>query len=171
MANAMRKVAEYLGLLDGGEYTDEFGTYVDADLQEFEEQATVRTANSGAPYDRVSEPMQTSYAAPIRAAAPTRAAAPLGDVYRITTLHPITYNDARRIGEEFRSGSPVILNLSELDYADQVRVVDFSAGLVHGLQGTLEKVAKEVFLLSPANIDVSLAARAQLRDEPFFNQR
>ena len=65
----------------------------------------------------------------------------------------------------------MILNLSELEHGDAVRIVDFAAGLVHGLQGTLEKVAKEVFLLSPANIDVSLAARAQLRDEPFFNQR
>jgi len=170
MANAMRKVAEYLGLLDGGEYTDEFGTYVDADLQEFEEQATVRTVNSGAPYDRVSEPLQHSYAAPIRAAAPTRAAAPLGDVYRITTLHPITYNDARRIGEEFRSGTPVIMNLSDMDEADARRIVDFSAGLAFGLHGSIEKVTKGVFLLSPANVDIGAAARAQLREDPFFNQ-
>ena len=170
MANAMRKVAEYLGLLDGGEYTDEFGTYVDADLQEFEEQETMRTVNSGASYDRVSEPLQPSYAAPTRSAAPMRTAAPLADVYRITTLHPITYNDARRIGEEFRSGTPVIMNLSDMDEADARRIVDFSAGLAFGLHGSIEKVTKGVFLLSPANVDIGAAARAQLREDPFFNQ-
>lgn len=164
MANAMRKMAEYLGLLDGGEYTDEFGTYVDADLQEFQEQAPLRTVNTSGPYDRASEPAQGSYAAPMRTAAP------LADVYRITTLQPITYNDARRIGEEFRSGTPVIMNLSDMDEQDARRIVDFSAGLAFGLHGSIEKVAKGVFLLSPANVDIGAAARAQLREDPFFNQ-
>ena len=103
-------------------------------------------------------------------AAPVRTAAPLADVYRITTLHPITYNDARRIGEEFRSGTPVIMNLSDMDEADARRIVDFSAGLAFGLHGSIEKVTKGVFLLSPANVDIGAAARAQLREDPFFNQ-
>ena len=151
MANALRKVAEYLGLVDGdGEYYDE--TYADVDVHNETSRTPLTVVNHN------QSPVVT---------APT----PTADAYRIVTIQPTTFNDARRIGEEFRSGSPVILNLSELEYADQVRVVDFSAGLVHGLQGTLEKVAKEVFVLSPANIDISLAARAQLRDEPFFNQR
>jgi cell division inhibitor SepF len=99
-----------------------------------------------------------------------RSSAPLADVYRITTLHPITYNDARRIGEEFRSGTPVIMNLSDMDEADARRIVDFSAGLAFGLHGSIEKVTKGVFLLSPANVDIGAAARAQLREDPFFNQ-
>jgi len=151
MASALRKVAEYLGLVDGDGYVDE-PTYYAQEAQEVVEQPNLQ----------VVTPENAHQVAK---------SAPAIDPYRIVSIQPTTFNDARRIGEEFRSGSPVILNLSELDYADQVRVVDFSAGLVHGLQGTLEKVAKEVFLLSPANIDVSLAARAQLRDEPFFNQR
>ena len=151
MASALRKVAEYLGLVDGDGYVEE-STYYAQDAQEVSEQPNLQVVTPENAH-RVAQPVPTI------------------DPYRIVSIQPTTFNDARRIGEEFRSGSPVILNLSELDYADQVRVVDFSAGLVHGLQGTLEKVAKEVFLLSPANIDVSLAARAQLRDEPFFNQR
>jgi cell division inhibitor SepF len=157
-------MAEYLGLVDGGEYTDEFGTYADADLQEYEVQAPLRTVNASSPYDHVSEPAQASYTAPVRTSAP------LADVYRITTLHPITYNDARRIGEEFRSGTPVIMNLSDMDEADARRIVDFSAGLAFGLHGSIEKVTKGVFLLSPANVDIGAAARAQLREDPFFNQ-
>ena len=162
MANAMRKMAEYLGLVDGGEYRDEFGTYADA--EGYEDQAPLRPVTNSASYDQASEYSQTSYAAP------ARAAAPLADVYRITTLHPITYNDARRIGEEFRSGTPVIMNLSDMDEADARRIVDFSAGLAFGLHGSIEKVTKGVFLLSPANVDIGAAARAQLREDPFFNQ-
>jgi len=164
MANAMRKMAEYLGLVDGGEFADEFGTYADDELQGYEEQAPLRPMNTAPSYSHVSETAQTSYAAPVRAAAP------LADVYRITTLHPITYNDARRIGEEFRSGTPVIMNLSDMDEADARRIVDFSAGLAFGLHGSIEKVTKGVFLLSPANVDIGAAARAQLREDPFFNQ-
>lgn len=166
MANAMRKMAEYLGLVDGSEYTDEL-TYSDADIREFEAEAPLRTVAS---YDHMSEYDQTSFAAPVRTAPPVRTSAPLADVYRITTLHPITYNDARRIGEEFRSGTPVIMNLSDMDEADARRIVDFSAGLAFGLHGSIEKVTKGVFLLSPANVDIGAAARAQLREDPFFNQ-
>jgi cell division inhibitor SepF len=165
MANAMRKMAEYLGLVDGGEYADQFGAYADADVPAYEEQTPMRSAVNGQSFDYTNEVAQTSaYSAPVRSAAP------LSDVYRITTLHPITYNDARRIGEEFRSGTPVIMNLSDMDEADARRIVDFSAGLAFGLHGSIEKVTKGVFLLSPANVDIGAAARAQLREDPFFNQ-
>jgi cell division inhibitor SepF len=89
---------------------------------------------------------------------------------RITTLHPRFYNDARRIGEEFRTGTPVIMNLTDMDDADAKRIVDFSAGLVFGLHGTIERVTSKVFLLSPANVDVGAEARAQLQQGGFFNQ-
>lgn len=162
MAKAMRKMAEYLGLVDGGEYTDEFGE--DAAYQGYEEQDAVRPTSSAAGYERAVSQNENSYIAQ------TRTAAPLSDVYRITTLHPHTYNDARRIGEEFRVGTPVIMNLSDMDDADARRIVDFSAGLAFGLHGSIEKVTKGVFLLSPANVDIGAAARAQLREDPFFNQ-
>ena len=69
---------------------------------------------------------------------------------RITTLHPRTYNEARVIGENFRDGVPVIMNLSEMDDTDAKRLVDFAAGLVFSVRGTIERVTNKVFLLSPA---------------------
>ena len=92
-----------------------------------------------------------------------------GDAYRITTLHPRSYNDARRIGEEFRENVPVIMNLTEMDDVDAKRIVDFAAGLVFGLRGTIERVTNKVFLLSPANVDVAAEAR-KLAQDGFFNQ-
>lgn len=92
------------------------------------------------------------------------------DLNRITTIHPHTYNDARRIGEEFREGVPVIMNLTEMDDTDAKRIVDFAAGLVFGLRGTIERVTNKVFLLSPANVEVGAEARAQLAQTGFFNQ-
>ena len=85
---------------------------------------------------------------------------------KITTLHPRSYNDARRIGEEFRSGNPVIMNLTELDDVDAKRIVDFAAGLVFGLRGSIERVTNKVFMLSPANVNVDAdEARAQLQKQ------
>jgi cell division inhibitor SepF len=91
------------------------------------------------------------------------------DLYRITTLHPRTYNDARRIGEEFREGVPVIMNLTDMDDVDAKRLVDFAAGLVFGCRGTIERVTNKVFLLSPVNVDVAAEAR-RLAQDGFFNQ-
>jgi cell division inhibitor SepF len=90
--------------------------------------------------------------------------------YRITTLHPRTYNEARTIGEHFRSGTPVIMNLSEMDDADAKRLVDFAAGLTFGLHGRIERVTAKVFLLSPNNVTVTAQDKARIAEGGFFNQ-
>jgi cell division inhibitor SepF len=89
---------------------------------------------------------------------------------QITTLHPTTYNEARTIGEHFRDGVPVIMNLTEMDEADAKRLVDFAAGLAFGLRGSMERVTNRVFLLSPPNIQVSAEDKARIAQGGFFNQ-
>lgn len=85
-------------------------------------------------------------------------------VHQITTLHPTTYNEARTIGEHFRDGTPVIMNLTEMDEADAKRLVDFAAGLAFGLRGTIERVTHRVFLLSPANVQVTAEEKAKIAE-------
>jgi cell division inhibitor SepF len=92
------------------------------------------------------------------------------DAYRITTLHPRTYNEARTIGEHFREGTPVIMNLTEMEDSDAKRLVDFAAGLIFGLRGNMERVTQKVFLLSPANVDVTAEDKARIAEGGFFNQ-
>ncbi|MGY1638150.1 cell division protein SepF [Geodermatophilus sp. SYSU D00742] len=101
---------------------------------------------------------------------PAPVPAPAPKPYRITTLHPKTYNEARQIGEAFRDGSPVIMNLTELDHADARRLVDFAAGLIFGLRGSIEPVTNKVFLLSPRDVDVTAEDKARIREGGFFNQ-
>jgi cell division inhibitor SepF len=90
--------------------------------------------------------------------------------YRITTLHPRTYNEARTIGEHFRAGTPVIMNLTDMDDSDAKRLVDFSAGLTFGLHGRIERVTAKVFLLSPDNVSVTAEDKARIVESGFFNQ-
>ena len=103
-------------------------------------------------------------------AEPAPAPAPPPQPYRITTLHPRTYNEARTIGERFRDGMPVIMNLGEMDDSDAKRLVDFAAGLSFGLRGSIERVTAKVFLLSPQNVDVTAEDKARIREGGFFNQ-
>ena len=92
------------------------------------------------------------------------------DTYRITTLHPRTYNEARTVGENFRDGTPVIMHLSEMDDADAKRLVDFAAGLVFATRGTIERITNRVFLLSPPNVSVAAEDKARIVEGGFFNQ-
>jgi len=92
------------------------------------------------------------------------------DLARITTLHPRTYNEARTIGEHFREGTPVIINLTEMVDSDARRLVDFSAGLIFGLRGSIDRVTNKVFLLSPANVEVAAEDKARIAERGFFNQ-
>jgi cell division inhibitor SepF len=90
--------------------------------------------------------------------------------YQITTLHPTTYREARTIGEHFREGTPVIMNLTEMDEADARRLVDFGAGLAFGLRGTMERVTNRVFLLSPADVQVTPEDKAKIAEGGFFHR-
>ncbi|MEU7477286.1 cell division protein SepF [Lentzea sp. NPDC042327] len=89
---------------------------------------------------------------------------------RITTLHPRSYSEARTIGEHYRDGTPVILNLTDMDDADAKRLVDFSAGLAFALRGSMDKITSRVFLLSPPNVDVTAEDRRKLAEGGFGNR-
>jgi cell division inhibitor SepF len=92
-----------------------------------------------------------------------------GELHRISTIHPRTYNEAKTIGEAFREGTPVIMNLSDMTDADAKRLVDFAAGLAFGLHGAIERVTNKVFLLSPADVEVAPAEQARTDDHMLFD--
>src|SRR5215475_1553718 len=87
---------------------------------------------------------------------------------KITTLRPKDYSEARTIGERFRDGTPVIMDLVSMDNADAKRLVDFAAGLAFALRGSFDKVATKVFLLSPADVDVSPEERRRIAEAGFY---
>ncbi|RMI09008.1 cell division protein SepF [Cellulomonas triticagri] len=161
MAGALRKTMLYLGLADDrGEheqYVDEYDEPEATVGQDYEAEVT--------PLHRTAPPVE-------RVAAPApRSAGATGEVRRITTIHPRSYNDARKIGEAFRDGTPVIMNLSDMDDADAKRLVDFAAGLIFGLHGAIERVTNKVFLLSPQSVEIVGDGRApEASRAGFFNQ-
>jgi cell division inhibitor SepF len=87
---------------------------------------------------------------------------------KITTLHPSSYMEARTIGERYRDGNPVIMNLTEMSDADAKRLVDFAAGLAFALRGSMDKVTNKVFLISPPDVDVTAEDRRRIAEGGFF---
>jgi len=159
MASAMRKMAVYLGLVeDDRHFQDKYESYEEYDEYDAPEEAIeappVRPDYGGYAGDHRIEP------------APPQQV----ELARITTLHPRTYNEARTIGEHFREGTPVIMNLTEMVDSDARRLVDFAAGLIFGLRGSIDKVTNKVFLLSPANVEVTAEDKARIAERGFFNQ-
>jgi cell division inhibitor SepF len=143
MSGAMRKIGEYLGLLeDTGHYDDYDGD-------------TETTTHDAVAERRRPASVQTGVVA---------------ELSRITTLHPRNYNEARLVGENYRDGTPVIMNLSEMDDNDAKRLVDFAAGLIFATRGTIERVTNKVFLLSPPNVAVSAEDKERIAEDGFFNQ-
>jgi len=190
MAGAMRKMAVYLGLVEdhGDVAYDEYDEYEAARKGSRESRTPPRGYEDRYEPgydDRYTESQRPAHLGhpggahlPARDAVPPSrpTSAPLADrrpapdLTRIETIHPRSYNDARRIGEDYREGVPVIMNLSELEDADAKRIIDFAAGLVFGMRGSIERITNKVFLLSPVNVDVGDEARAQIAKDGFFNQ-
>jgi cell division inhibitor SepF len=164
MAEKLKRAAAWLGLVTDDRYAD----YDEPEgSQEFTE-GFGREELVESPHRQPASvtPLETKRPATAPSSAPEPRTA---DVSRIITIHPRTYNDARTIGEHFRDGVPVIMNLSEMEDSDAKRLVDFSAGLIFGLHGTIERVTSKVFLLSPMNVKVAAEDKERLAGG-FFNQ-
>ncbi|HLR55703.1 MAG TPA: cell division protein SepF [Actinomycetales bacterium] len=157
MAGALRKTMLYLGLAeDEQQDSDDYRDY-----EAYEEPE--------APVEREQDAQVTPISrAPQRSQTPRNNSA--ADLRRISTVHPRTYNDAKVIGESFRTGTPVIMNLSDMDDSDAKRLVDFAAGLVFGLHGAIERVTNKVFLLSPAHVQVASEGKEDNAQVGLFNQ-
>ena len=156
MAGALRKTMVYLGLAEDDKRYDEYDEYVD-DYEGGHELVEDERAAEVTPLRRVPS-------------TPAVREVEVTPMNRITTIHPSTYNDARAIGESFRSHTPVIMNLSDMDDSDAKRLVDFAAGLVFGLHGSIERVTNKVFLLSPEHIEVDAEGGETPQARGLFNQ-
>lgn len=158
MAGALRKTMLYLGLSEADreqEHAEEAHGYAEEPAYEDS-------------YDEYEEATPSAEVTPIN-----RAAARFegGALRRIATVHPRNYNDAKVIGESFRSGTPVIMNLTDMSDSEAKRLVDFSAGLVFGLRGAIERVTNKVFLLSPASVEIAAeTSEPEVTHARFFNQ-
>ena len=168
MAGAMRKAMVYLGLVeeDGYGYDEEY----DDTSGELDDHGDGREGRQrGDAHERHDRGGVATM--PRRATTSVSSGAAGSRPFdRITTIHPRTYNEAKQIGESFRDTTPVIMNLSDMDDSDAKRLVDFAAGLVFGLRGTIERVTNKVFLLSPANVTVTPEDKARMAESGFFNQ-
>lgn len=141
MAGFMKNAMSYLGMTD----------VVDDDDPVLDEEPAESSFDS----DHSVTPMTSNASSGTSGASRESSASPFpGRVSRITTIHPKTYDEAQMVGRALRDGVPVVLNLTGVPEAVAYRIVDFSAGVVFGVRGSIERVTPRVFLLSPANIKV-----------------
>jgi cell division inhibitor SepF len=160
MAGAWKKTLSYLGLVEDEEYDE-------VETTEPEPQPAQQSQRR---WGR-SEPVAVD-AAPEQAHAVVRTI-PQPRPMPATHIHkaePKRFNEARELGDRFRDGIPVIMNLQGTEDAIARRLVDFASGLVFGLGGKIELAANRVYILTPANVEVSAEERERLREGGFYNQ-
>jgi cell division inhibitor SepF len=172
MAGVWRKAAEYLGVMEpqDNDYDDEMDDFVEPVPVRPLSAEAVRARRSSSGVDRYEQVGSLAVDVDRTRSFDEAVAAVKVPTYRITTFVPASYNDAKQVGEHFRQNVPVIINLTELDDRSAMRLIDFCAGLTFGLHGTLERVTNKVFLLSPADVEVTAEDKARIREGGFFNQ-
>ena len=147
MAGFMKNAMYYLGMSDVVDDDDEFEDASDAASTSFDSDHSVTP--------------QPASSAPAAASRENAVSFQQGRINRITTIHPKTYEDAQLVGRAIRDGVPVVLNLTGVAEAVAYRIVDFSAGVVFGVRGSIERVTPRVFLLSPAQVNIKVEEPAQ----------
>ena len=80
---------------------------------------------------------------------------------------PTSFNQAQELADKYKGSQPVIMNLQGADRDLSRRLIDFASGLCYGLGGHMEKVANQVYLLTPSNVEVSAEDRRRLEERGF----
>ena len=140
MAGFMKNVMSYVGMADVPE--DDDYTETEAPETSFDNDHSVTPVVS-----QHNEESRSGVAS---------ARASMNRMSRITTIHPKSYDDAQMVGRALRDGVPVVLNLTGVTESVAYRIVDFSAGVVFGMRGSIERVTPRVFLLSPAQVNIKV---------------
>jgi cell division inhibitor SepF len=157
MAGMWRKTLVYLGLAEEEEPGDYEHDYEPAESTPLPARGRTDGAERSAP----SPPPRNSV---VRAM--PKDAAP-----RVHLVQPTSFNDAQEIGDKFREGFSVLMNLQSADQELGRRLVDFASGLAYGLHGSMQPAADRVFLITPRDVKVSAEDRRRfLEERGFFNQ-
>ena len=164
-----RRTMVYLGLVDDDEY-DEYEPYDEtgrrtamsaASPAEPEPAPAPASAIRTLPREPESGVTLQPRPAVVRPITPIQSA-------KVHVVAPDAFNDAQEIGDKLKSSQPVIVNLQSVDRDLARRIVDFSSGLAYGLGGQMEKVADQVFLLTPSNVEVSAEERRRLQERGLY---
>ena len=154
MAGAWRKTLIYLGLVEEDDL-DEYG-------YEDETPEPAARSISRVPEAEPRPSRRDSVVRPMPTPPPSA---------RFHLVSPAAFNDAQEIGDKYRDGFSVIMNLAGASPDIARRLVDFASGLAYGLAGSMQQVADRVVLLTPQGVQVSAEERRRfLEERGFFNQ-
>ena len=173
--SVFHKTMVWLGLVDDDEYygeddeyyTDEYGEAMPAVARQ-PARATA-TATAAAPVETspltvIRTPRKREDVSEPTTVPPRPAVKPVPmPTNRAHVMDPKGFNDAQEVGDRLKAGQPVILNLQGVDRELQRRLIDFSSGLAYALNGTMSKVADQVFLLTPSNVELPDAEMERLQ--------
>ena len=169
MASIWRRAMVYLGLVDDDEYED-YDPYEEPTvaapvvhrtampIPEPEPSGGVRTFARESESGGVSVQTRPAVVRPL----PTSQAA------KVHVVAPSGFDDAKEIGDKLRASQPVIVNLQGSNRDLSRRLIDFSSGLAYGLGGQMDRVADQVFLLTPSNVEVSAEEKRRLQERGLY---
>jgi cell division inhibitor SepF len=154
MSGVWKKTLNYLGLVEEDEeFVEELPDVEPAPVRRMRPQS-VRESSAEA------EGVVRTIAAP----------RPIGASSAIHKSEPKRFNEAREVADRYKDGTAVIMNLQGTEDSTARRLVDFASGLVYGLDGKIELVANRVYLLTPADVEVSAEERERIAGGGFYNQ-
>lgn len=120
-----------------------------------------RAARRSSSSDRSSSSERSSGRGAVVRPLPTAAAS------KPFVVGPASFNDAQEVADKFKINVPVILNLQGIERDLARRIIDFASGLCYGLGGQMERVANQVYLLTPSDVEVSPEERRRLHERGY----
>lgn len=145
-----------------------FGTYEDDDYYEDEYEETMEREPAPMGYGGLHEVSREDYAIPPQRKSSTKSNA---QVYSINTqvqmqvviIKPECYENAQEICDQIKMKKPVVVNLEKVEFPVAQRIMDFLSGTCYSLEGSIQRVANNIFIIAPENVDISGDLKEELK--------
>ena len=156
MRELWKKTLVSLGLMDDeAEFDDQ---YAEDESPRREGAQMVRTIRRDERVDTDRHPVGRGVVRSIPTSAPRQ----------VHVVEPRIFDDAQDLADRYKGGVPVIINLRMTEQKHAPKILQFASGLVYGLNGRMQKVGEQVYLLTPFNMEVSADEKRRLAEHGLF---
>jgi FtsZ-interacting cell division protein YlmF len=72
----------------------------------------------------------------------------------VVFFYPKNYNEVQKLIDYLKQGESVMLNLDNIGDAEAQRMLDFASGAIYAINGSIQRVSGNIFLLTPEGLNI-----------------
>ncbi|MBC6679467.1 cell division protein SepF [Mogibacterium sp. BX12] len=84
-----------------------------------------------------------------------RTVSAITSAFKLVVIEPSGFEECPKLVDSLKSKKPIIINLERIESDTARKIFDFLSGATYALNGNVQKVANNIFVFAPENVDIT----------------